>query len=67
MLSDNGTNFVGADNELRELVEQIDPEVVQRMTAKRGITWYWNPPVAPHFGGVLESIIKVAKRAISAV
>ena len=67
MLSDNGTNFVEADNELRLLVEKIDPEVVQRMTAIHGVTWYWNPPAAPHFGGVFESMIKAAKRAISAV
>ena len=37
------------------------------MTANRGVTWYWNPLAAPHFGGVFESMIKAAKRAISAV
>ena len=46
MLSDNGTNFVGADK-LWERVEQISPEVVQQMNANRGVAWYWNPPVAP--------------------
>ena len=29
--------------------------------------WYWNPPAAPHFRGVFESMIKAAKRAISAI
>ena len=67
MLSDNGTNFVGAEKEIRELVSQLDREQLQRMTSNRGVTWHWNPPLAPHFGGVVESMIKSAKRAISAI
>ena len=67
MLSDNGTNFVGAEKEIRELVSQLDREQLQRMTSNRGVTWHWNPPLAPHFGGVFESMTKSAKRAISAI
>ena len=37
------------------------------MTSGHGVTWYWNPPAAPHFGGVFESMIKSSKRAIHAV
>ena len=36
------------------------------MTSNMGVNWNWNPPAAPHFGGVFESIIKSAKRAIFA-
>ena len=67
MLSDNGTNFVAAEKEIRALVAQLDQKQIERATANKGITWYWNPPVAPHFGGVFESMIKSAKRAIAAV
>lgn len=67
MLSDNGTNFVGASNELKDLVSAIDQDRVQRMTSNKGVTWKWNPPDAPHFGGVFESMIKSAKRTIAAV
>ena len=67
MLSDNGTNFVGANKELRELVEQINLETIERMTANHDVTWYWNPAAALQFGGVSESMIKSAKTAISAV
>ena len=67
MLSDNGTNFVAAEKEIRALVEQLDQKQIERATANKGITWYWNPPAAPHFGGVFESMIKSAKRAIAAV
>ena len=37
------------------------------MTSSHGVTWHWNPPQGPHFGGVFESMIKSAKRAIYAV
>ena len=62
MLSDNGTNFVGAEKEIRELVSQLDHDQLQRMASSHGITWHWNPPQeGPHFGVVFESIIKSAK------
>ena len=67
MLSDNGTNFVGAEKEIRELVGQLDHDQLQRMTSSHGVTWHWNPPLAPHFGGVFKSMIKSSKRAIRAV
>lgn len=63
MLSDNG----GAEKEVRNLVSQLDQHQLQRMTSNRGVNWHWNPPLAPHFGGVFESMIKSAKRAISAI
>ena len=37
------------------------------MTSNKGVTWNWNPPAASHFGGVFESMINSAKRAIAAV
>ena len=37
------------------------------MTSSKGVSWKWNPPAAPHFGGVFECLIKSAKRAIFAV
>ena len=68
MLSDNGTNFVAADKELRELVSKLleDPKLATKMTHK-GVKWTFNPPYAPHFGGVFETMIKAAKRAITAI
>ena len=67
MLSDNGRNFVSASRELRDLVSAIDRNKIQRMTSNKGVSWKWNPPAAPHFGRVFESMIKLAKRAIFAV
>ncbi|XP_064633630.1 uncharacterized protein LOC135491588 [Lineus longissimus] len=65
--SDNGTNFVGANRELMELVTQLDQVRVTRDGAARGIKWRFNPPHGPHFGGIHESLVKSAKKAIYAV
>lgn len=67
MLSDNGTNFVAAEREIRELVEQMRHDQIETTTVNQGIKWYWNPPAASRFGGVFESMMKAAKRASAAV
>ena len=68
VLSDNGTNFVGAERELRELVEALDQEKIASKTIREyDIEWKFNPPSAPHFGGVFEAMIKSAKKSIRAI
>ena len=64
--SDNGTNFKGTDNELILLVSQIDDKITES-AANKGVKWHFNPPIALHFGGVHEAMMKSAKRAISAI
>ena len=64
MVSDNSRNFVGADKELRSLVEALDKDKIQKSTVLEGIKWKFNPPLSPHFGGVYEVMIKAAKKAI---
>ena len=54
--SDNGTNFVGAERELRELVQAKDQEQIAGNVANNEIRWNWNPPLESHFGGVFESL-----------
>ncbi|KAI9549190.1 hypothetical protein GHT06_006839 [Daphnia sinensis] len=36
-------------------------------TARREIEWHFSPPLAPHFGGVWESLVKSAKVALEAI
>ena len=68
MLSDNGTNFVGADQELRQLRNQVLQDgKLKESLINQGVKWIFNPPAAPHFGGVFETMIKAAKRAILAI
>ncbi|XP_029160297.1 uncharacterized protein LOC114932295 [Nylanderia fulva] len=60
--SDNGTNFIGADKELRNAFRVIiqDP-ILKSQIANDRITWHFNPPAAPHFGGVWEANVKNVK------
>jgi hypothetical protein len=68
VISDNGTNFVGAERELRELVHALDKDKIAGETTKyHPIDWKFNPPSAPHFGGVFEAMVKSAKKAMKAV
>jgi len=66
-VSDRGTNFIGTNSELKELVEKLDKDEICQRTANRGVTWIFNPPHAPHFGGAHEKMIKASKKAIHAV
>eukprot|EP00117_Sycon_ciliatum_P016997 scpid5959/ scgid16188/ len=67
VLSDNGGNFVNADRQLRELVGQLNNTTVRKAMACRRVKWSFNPPLAPHFGGVHEAMIRAAKRALHAI
>lgn len=66
VLSDNGSNFVGAERELREVFGALNKTKVEEATTRKGIKWRFIPPLTPHFGGAHESLIKSAKRAIYA-
>ena len=67
MYSDNGTNFKAADKELKDLIQQLDQEKVKESISNKRIVWHFNPPLAPHFGGVHEAMIKSAKKSINAI
>ena len=67
VISDNGGNFVRANRELKELVQQLDIRKIQVSSANQAIKWHFNPPYVPHFGGVHETMIKAAKRAVYAI
>ena len=64
IMSDNGTNFVGAERELREALEDLDQEKISNELTARGVRWIFNPPAAPWFGGVWEALVKSVKRAL---
>ena len=48
--SDNGTNFVGAERELRENIEKWNTINIAVDFAHKGIRWRFNPPSAPQQG-----------------
>ena len=66
IFSDNGTNFVGANNELtttlRELLRSESHNTqVLTFLEKQGIRWNFIPPRSPHFGGLWEAAVKSFK------
>ncbi|XP_071963874.1 uncharacterized protein [Antedon mediterranea] len=67
IMSDNGRNFVGADRELKGVLKSLDKDKIQSVTVVTGIKWSFILPMTPHFGGVHESLIKSANRAIYGV
>lgn len=61
---DQGTNFQGASNELPRLFAQATSATSQeiaKLFANDGITFHFNPPHAPNWGGQWESFVKLTK------
>jgi len=54
--SDYARNFVGAQRELKAYLEDNE-----RYMANEGVQWHFNPPSAPHFGGLWENAVKATK------
>ncbi len=46
----NGTNLVGAERELRRLINSLDQTKIQDGLFTRAIDWKFNPPSASHRG-----------------
>ncbi|XP_011859725.1 PREDICTED: uncharacterized protein LOC105557165 [Vollenhovia emeryi] len=63
--TDNGTNFVGANSQLKEVYALFNSEkhknCVERFASEHRIKWHFIPPIAPHFGGLWESTVKLFK------
>ncbi|XP_018332480.1 uncharacterized protein LOC108741982 [Agrilus planipennis] len=69
--SDNATNFVGANKELKQTLALIMSEEhnnkIQRYLSNQGIAWRFSPPHAPHFGGIWEAAVKSFKHHLRRV
>jgi len=66
IFSDNGTNFVGAQAYLRDVVQNWNTEKIKHECAEKGteFEWKFNCPTASHMNGAVESLIKSVKQAI---
>ena len=58
IFSDNATNFVGADTELKSLAAAHDRGRMQDYATSKNMEWKFIPPAAPHMGGAWESLGK---------
>ena len=65
IFSDNGSNFVGAAEEIRAIRRMADSESyktdLMNFCNTTGLTWHHIPPRAPHFGGLWEAAVKAMK------
>ena len=64
ILSDNGTQFVGALTDLRQMIQGIDKKKLKDYCGERGIKWRFITPAAPHQNGCAEALVKSCKRAL---
>lgn len=62
--SDNGTNFRGADRELRESIQEWNQQKIDEFLRQREITWKFNPPAASSMGGVWERMIRSIRKIL---
>lgn len=71
IFSDNGTNFVGANQQLRERANllrstEFQEDISNELTTS-GIKWCFYPPHSPHFGGIRETGVKTVKYHLRSV
>ncbi|XP_066934407.1 uncharacterized protein [Clytia hemisphaerica] len=69
MHSDNGTNFVGTERELKEAISEMDHERIAKYMNEQDGDWIWkfNPPASSHMGGVWERHIRSIRRILAAL
>lgn len=63
--SDNGTNLVGAEKEMREAIHRWNHSKISEMFMQKGITWMFNPPTGSHFGGIWERQIRSVRKILN--
>lgn len=63
--TDCGTNYVGAAKQIKALLKANN--VRQAIASRIQCEWHFNPPAAPHFGGLWEAAIKSTKTHLKKV
>ena len=64
IFSDNGTNFRGAEVEIKTALEKWNIDRIDNCLRTRGVAWHFNPPSASHTGGVWERIIRSIRKIL---
>ena len=59
--SDNGTNFVKCNKEIKKFLDQLEES---SKLDNRNIEWIFSPPGAPWYNGTVERLISVTKRCL---
>ncbi|XP_065095601.1 uncharacterized protein LOC135717439 [Ochlerotatus camptorhynchus] len=64
IVSDRGTNFIGASRELKETLQQVNQDKLMEHFVTTDTKWSFNPPASPHFGGAWERLVQSVKKAL---
>ncbi|XP_068738031.1 uncharacterized protein, partial [Montipora capricornis] len=64
---DRGSNFVGAQRELREGLEEWNQQQIDSELLQRGCKWIFQPPTASSMSGVWERLVRSAKTVLKAI
>ncbi|MCG8069350.1 MAG: hypothetical protein JAY84_15975 [Candidatus Thiodiazotropha taylori] len=67
VFSDNGTNLVKGDKELRKSIQQWNKSVIEQHMMQQEIEWHFNPPCASHMGGLWERMIRSTRTVLKAL
>ena len=69
--SDHGTNFTGANREMKELIDYLKNQKSQKEISEscslNNIEWKFIPQHSPHFGGVWEAAVKSFKMHLKCI
>nr|XP_033494102.1 uncharacterized protein LOC117264333 [Epinephelus lanceolatus] len=63
---DQGSNFVGAKNELRQALKQVDDKRLTTLLAEKQCDFIMNAPHSSHAGGVWERQIRTVRSVLRA-
>ncbi|XP_051802834.1 uncharacterized protein LOC127533562 [Acanthochromis polyacanthus] len=63
---DQGSNFIGANNELKEALKQCDTRLLELFLADQQCEFVFNTPAASHTGGVWERQIRTVRNILKA-
>ena len=64
ILSDNGTQMVGAAKGLKEMVKDLDGDQLRDFDGEKSIKSIFTTPAAPHQNGCAEALVKGCKRSL---
>ena len=64
LITDNGSNFVGAEIELKRAIQRLPHSRISTELLRREVEWQFNPPLSSHRGGVWERLIRSVRRIL---
>jgi len=64
---DNGSNFVGAQRELKESLDEWNQGWIESELIQHGCKWIFQPPTASSMSGVWEGLVRSAKTVLKSI